>query len=421
MDFGKGNNSSGSTSGPVIGLVVVAAVLLAVGGFLIAQLTPIIFPDQASAESEQIDALFQLMLGIGGAIFLLVEGALLYSIIRFRRKPGDNADGPTVHGNVTLELVWTAIPAVIVLGLVIYSYQVWVDIREPKDNEMEVYAEGARFAWTFQYDDPRLAEMAEAEGMETVPRITSNVLHTYVGQPVRMVMETQDVIHSFWVPEMRIKQDLLPGRTTEIRFQPQAVDGKESSDYPLQYRVVCTELCGSGHGNMWAEIWVHENEESYMQFIDTEVDRILNPPEDPVARGFQVMTTYPCSGCHVLNDTRDGQTINWEGVTGPALEGIAERAGTRVSGQPAEEYLYTSLYDTDAHLVAGYDNLMNQFQADDPDAANYMPQEDALAIVSYLCTVSGEFSAEEIAAMESNPYCDMQNLMQFAESFETNQ
>lgn len=420
MDLGTENNRSATPSGPVIAIVIAVALALVVGGFLISQLTPILFPDQASAESEQVDQLFAVMLGIGGAIFLLVEGALLYSIIRYRKKPGDETDGPTVHGNVTLELVWTAIPSVIVLGLVLYSYQVWVDITEPKDNEVTIYAEGVRFAWAFEYDDPRLEQFAEDNALDDVPRIRSNVLHTYVGQPVRMEMYTQDVIHSFWVPELRVKQDLLPGRRTEVRFTPQAVDGKESDDYPLKYRVVCTELCGSGHGNMWAEIWVHETEEAYNAVIDQQVDRILNPPEDPVLRGFQAIQQYSCFSCHILQDERGGTAINWEGITGPSLMGIAERAGTRVGGLTAEEYLYQTIYDTDAYLVPGYGNLMNQFQFEDPDANHFIPVEDAKAMVAYLCTVSGEFSPEEIAAMEESPYCDLDNLDTYAESFVPN-
>jgi cytochrome c oxidase subunit II len=416
MDLGKGTNTP-RNNGALIGIVAVLTVLLAVGGFIIAQATPALFPDQASAEGAQIDELFKVMLGIGGAIFLMVEGALLYSIIRFRKRKDDEGDGPTVHGNVTLELIWTAIPSVIVLGLVIYSYQVWVDIQEPKENELTVYAEGYRFAWSFEYDDPRLTALAEETGEDAATRFSSSELHVYVGQPVHMVMNTQDVIHAFWVPEMRVKQDLLPGRTTEMRFTPQAVEGKESSDYPLQYRVVCTELCGSGHGNMWASIFVHENEESYMAWVDGEIDRILNPPDDPVLQGFNVLNSgvYGCQSCHMLSEEREGQSFDWEGITGPSLEDMADRAGSRVAGQTAEEYLYETIYDTDAYLVPGYQNLMNPYQLDDPSAAYYMPMEDAIQIVAFMCSVSGEFSSEEL---EEAPLCDLENLRRYAESYE---
>ena len=415
MDLGKGNNTPQS-NGALIGIVAVLTVVLTVGGFIIAQFTPTLFPDQASAEGAQVDELFKVMLGIGGAIFLLVEGALIYSILRFRKRQGDESDGPTVHGNVTLEIIWTSIPAVIVFVLVIYSYQVWTDVRAPKDDELTVYAQGFRFGWAFEYEDPRLAALEEETGEDATGRFNTNELHVYVGQPVRMVMNTQDVIHAFWVPEMRIKQDLLPGRTTEIRFTPQMVDNREASEYPLQYRVVCTELCGSGHGNMWASIFVHESEESYMGWIDAEVDRILNPPEDPALQGFNVLNggAYGCQSCHVLEEEREGESFAWEGITGPSLEGIADRAGERVPGQTAEEYLFESIYDTDAHLVTGYQNLMNPFQFQDPSMAYYMPKEDSIQIVSFLCTVSDEFTPEEI---EENPLCDLENLQSFAEGY----
>jgi cytochrome c oxidase subunit II len=394
MDSGT-KQSSGSRSPLLVPALIGAALALVIGGVLIAQFDDVFLADQASAEAEQVDQLFQVMLGIGGAIFLLVQGLLLFSVFAFRKRQGDEGDGVTIHGNVTLELIWTAIPAVIVLVLVIYSYQVWTDIREPKDDEMVVEVVGRRFAWTFSYEDNRVESP-----------INSNTLHTYVGQPTKMVMHTEDVIHSFWVPEMRIKQDLLPGRTTEVRFTPIAVDGKASEDYPLQYRVVCTELCGSGHGEMYATILIHETEEDYRTaFLDPAVETVLNPPEDPVVRGGQLLASgaYPCSGCHVLEEAGDGFTIEWAGLTGPALEGAGDRAPTRVSGQTAEEYLYISLYDTDAYLVPGFSNLMVQFQADDPDGANYMPHEDARAIIAFLCTLTDTGEST----------CDLDNLDAF--------
>jgi cytochrome c oxidase subunit 2 len=360
MNSGTSQNTNNG-SGTLVPVLVGLTVALIVGGFLISLLTPSLFPVQASAESQQIDGLFRVLLGVGGAIFLLVEGLLLYSIIRFRRQKGDLSDGPTVHGNTTLELIWTAIPSVIVVFLVIYSYIVWVDIREPKDNELVVEAIGARYAWTFNYADDRIDQP-----------INSGVLHTYVGRPVRMEMETEDVIHSFWVPAMRIKQDLLPGRRTDVRFTPTE---------PGEYDVVCTELCGGGHGLMAASIVVHPDEETYLAaFLEPEVDRILNPPEDPVERGRQVINAYACQGCHVLDEQ------GWSGVTGPSMNGIGDRASRRVAGQTAEEYLYTSIYYPNAYVVPGYQGVMPQFQPVDPDAPNYMPREDIIAIVAYMCT-----------------------------------
>lgn len=389
MDFGKKSNSNS-----LLIPIIAGGIFIVLGGLAIGALTPSIFPDQASAESEQVDTLFRFLLVIGGAIFLLVEGLLLYSVITFRKREGDEEDGPTIHGNTTLELVWTAIPAVIVLVLVIYSYQVWVDIRAPHDEETTVFATAQRFAWTFSYDDPQGRTL---EGSEDVIRGSLPDLHTYVGEHVVMSMHTQDVIHAFWLPEMRVKQDVIPGRTTEVRFSPIEPDNgwdytdEETGTQYNRYRVVCAELCGSGHGNMWANVYVHESEEAYLQVLEREVfDPIINPPSDPVIRGRQVIQNYPCSGCHMLTD------LGWTANTGPALNGVGDRAATRVAGETAEEYLYRSVHYSTEYLVPGYGPLMPLFQLADPSAPNYMPVNDMYAIVAYLCaqTATGESNCD---------------------------
>src|SRR5688572_19659630 len=131
--------------------IAVIGVLLIAGGFLFATATPLIFPAQASAEAKQVDDLFRILLVIGGAIFLLVQGMLAFSVWRFRAKVGDTSDGIVMHGNSTLEIIWTAIPAVIVFLLTILSYQVFVTIQSPKDGEVTVGAVGARFNWAFTH------------------------------------------------------------------------------------------------------------------------------------------------------------------------------------------------------------------------------------------------------------------------------
>jgi cytochrome c oxidase subunit II len=374
--------SNTSSSSPVL-WIIAAFALLILGGLIIAEATPLVLPPQASAEGQQVDNLFKIMLAIGGAIFLLVQGALVFSAIRFRARQGDRSDGVAMHGNPTLELVWTAIPAVIVLILSIISFQVWVSITSAKDNELVVRATGARFNWSFSYDVPE-------HGLT----VNSSVLHTYVNQPIRMEMQSPDVNHAFYIPAMRIKQDLLPGRVTEVRFTPTV-----AGDYP----VYCAELCGSGHGDMRARIVVHPDEATYLAWFDDEVDVLLNPPEDPVVRGLQVLSggAYPCAGCHILDD------LGWTGVTGPNQNGVADRVvNSRVgaTGQPPEEYLLRSLYHPGEYLVPGFGNLMPQFQPDDPGAPNYMPVDDAVAIVAYLCTQSA--SGENV--------CDLENLENLA-------
>ncbi len=300
----------------------------------------------------------------------------MVAIIRFRARKGDRTDGVSMHGNTTLEVVWTLIPAVIVLVITIYSYQVWVNTRAARADEQTVQATGARFVWSFAYQDP-VNDLI----------INSKELHTYVGQPVRIEMTTDDSQHAFWIPAMRIKQDLLPGRTTEVRFTP-----TRAGSYPI----VCAELCGSGHGQMRATIVVHPDEATYVAWFDDAVNTALNPPADPVERGRALLAAgvYPCSGCHVLDD------LGWQGLTGPSLNGVGDRAGRRVPGETAEEYLDRSIYFPGEYLVPGFGNLMPQFQPSDPAGPNYMPPDDHSAIVAYLCT---QTSTGESA-------CDLDNL-----------
>lgn len=353
-------NSSNVSSRTIITLVI-AGIFIIGGGFLISTVTPLIFPPEASAESSQIDNLFRIMLIIGGAIFLLVQGLLAYSVWRFRVRPGDTTDGINLHGNTTLEIVWTAIPAVIVFVLTILSFNVWQSIQAAKPNEMAVNVKGARFNWAFSYEvpDPR----------DTTKMLTINAteLHVYVNQPVVLRMQTQDVIHSFWVPAFRIKQDLIPGRTTEVRFTP-----TQANTYPIK----CAELCGAAHGEMVSRVVVHPDEADYMAWFNAALDQVLNPPADPVVRGRQILASniYPCYTCHVESD------LGWTGNVGPSLNGIGDRAATsraNATGLTAYDYLYQSIHEPGAYLVPGFGPLMPQLG---------IPDCEVQAMVAYLCT-----------------------------------
>ncbi len=384
-------NASMSTR--TIFMIVAAGIVMIGGGLLIGQTMPSFFPPEASAQSQQIDSLFKILLVIGGAIFLLVQGLLLYSVIAFRAKPDDTTDGPHIHGNTTLEIVWTAIPAVIVTVLTILSYNVWVSIREEQPAEAVVNVVGARFNWAFTYTVPTdelPADTVVSELPQTIQdklnqdgavQVATNELHTYVGQSLKLEMETRDVIHSFWVPAFRMKQDLLPGRVTEIRLTPVEVPG--NTDYPVRYPIRCAELCGGNHGAMVSWVVVHKDEAAYKsEFLNTEVSQVLHPPEDPVLRGRQLLESqqYPCFTCHVLSE------FGWVGDVGPSLDGVADRAAAaraQATGLSAAEYLLQSIHEPNVFLVPGYGPLMPNLN---------IPDDQAADIVAFLCTlsVSGE-------------------------------
>jgi cytochrome c oxidase subunit 2 len=393
MNLGKLNSNGRSVS---LIWIIAAGLAIILGGLLLASFTPSIFPTEGSSQSQQVDTLFRFMLFIGGAIFLLVNGLLLYSVIRFRHRPGDNADGPPIQGNTTLEFTWTVIPAVIVLVLTIYSFQVWQSIRAPQPNEQVVTGTGQRFAWSFTYDIPQNA-LPEGVTLSQLPddvkavydsgktvTFNSPQLHTWVGQPVHMLLNTEDVNHSFWIPGMRIKQDLLTGRQTDVRFTPIEAG---------VYRITCAELCGPGHGDMAGKVgddgslqgaWliVHADEQDYMsQFFAPEAKNVLFPPTDPVILGQQILASgkYPCATCHTLS------SLGWTGNIGPHLDGVGTRAPNRIPGMSGEDYIHDSVRNPTDFIVPGFSPLMPQFNPD-PGQPNYMPESDLQAIIAFLMT-----------------------------------
>jgi len=378
------NRSGSGISGTTLVVIVVAGILLILGGLLIGSITPSIFPAQASAESKQVDNLFHILLVIGGGVFLLVQGMLVYSVWRFRAKPGETADGINMHGNTTLEIVWTAIPAVTVFVLTILSWQVFNSITSPKEGEMTIKANGARFNWNFEYQMP-LSIMGKQYDIAKLPQavqddlkddnlitLTSATLYVMKGQPVVMQMQPRDVIHAFWVPAFRVKQDLIPGRVTTVRFTP---------DQTGEFVLECAELCGANHGAMRAQVVVAGSEAEFDAALMPIMKDLVEPPADPVARGRKLLASdiYPCYTCHNLADL---SSANWVGNVGPALNGVADRAATTRSsatGQTPQEYLYTAVHNPTAYLVPGYGPLMPQLN---------VPECDVWDIVSYLATQS---------------------------------
>ena len=186
------------------------------------------FPVQASGEAKPIDTLWDVLIIASVPVFVLVETIVLYCVWKFRMRPGEELkDGPPIHGNTRLEIIWTAIPAILLVGLCTYAYVVLRDIEEAKADTMEVRVVGEQFTWTFHYP---------GEGGE----VASPRLYLPAGRAVRFNVQSKDVIHDFWVPAFRMKIDAVPGITTHIRVTPERVG---------RYPVVCAELCGLGHSD----------------------------------------------------------------------------------------------------------------------------------------------------------------------------
>jgi cytochrome c oxidase subunit II len=191
-------------------------------------------PQQSSTAAHPVDTLYEVLAVVSCYIFAMVVSIMLVSVIHFRRRHNDLSDGEPIHGNTRLEAVWTTIPALLMVGTAVYSGLVLADIEQTKANTQEVNITGQQFAWTFQY---------QAQNFK------AGELHLVKGTPYHFKLRAKDVIHSFWVPQFRMKKDAVPGLTTDIRVTPTR-DGK--------YTLICTELCGLGHATMRAPIVVED-------------------------------------------------------------------------------------------------------------------------------------------------------------------
>jgi cytochrome c oxidase subunit 2 len=192
-------------------------------------------PESGSTQAGPIDTLYDVLALVSAFVLALVTSILVVSVIHFRKRgPDDLRDGEPIHGNTRLEVVWTTIPALLMVGAAVYSGLVLADIEETKADTRTVNITGEQFAWTFEY------------GQEA---IRAGELHLVEDQPYLFKLDAKDVIHSFWVPQFRMKKDAVPGMTTEVRVTPTRKG---------RYTLACTELCGLGHATMRATVVVED-------------------------------------------------------------------------------------------------------------------------------------------------------------------
>jgi cytochrome c oxidase subunit II len=230
--------------------VLLVALLLAAAATAVAIFIPWL-PDQASKEGERIDFVFWFVTAICIGIFSVVASLSVYSLIKFRAKPDDDTDGPPVHGHTGIEITWTVIPLILVIAMIVVSSVALAQNDREPSNAMRVEVLGQQFAWLVAYPPAGAAEdmdgficfNREGEGLIQVNERckASPNLVLPLDRPARLHLTARDVIHSFWVPEFRQKQDAVPGLTTEITVTPTKV-----GNYPF----ICTELCGLGHALM---------------------------------------------------------------------------------------------------------------------------------------------------------------------------
>jgi cytochrome c oxidase subunit II len=213
-------------------MVVVGVIATAIG--IAIGLTIHWFPPADSTQADKVDTLWDVLIIATVPVFVLVTVIVCFAVIEFRMRPGEeNLDGPPIHGNTRLEVIWTAIPAILIVGLVTYAYVVMRDIEQAPaaGNERVVTVTGQQFTWTFAYN-------------EGGKKFSTAQLYLPAGKSVKFDVQSKDVIHDFWVPDFRMKIDAVPGITTHYRVTP------KNPEAIGDHAIVCAELCGLGHAFM---------------------------------------------------------------------------------------------------------------------------------------------------------------------------
>jgi cytochrome c oxidase subunit II len=312
------------------------------------------FPEDAAGSAGQIDTLYDVLLVCSVPVFVLVMTIAIYSVVRFRAKPGDTGDGAPIHGNTRLEIIWVTIPFIMVTALAIYGWIVLDDIEAKQGNEMVVNVTGQQFTWTFEYPSEKL---------------NTNELVLPVDRAVEFRVQSNDVIHSFWVPQFRLKTDAVPGLTTVLRLTP---------DKEGRYEVVCAELCGLGHATMRQFVRVVPTSE-FENWLAEQQEAAGGgggggggePAEDQGADegaaggpGEQIFASAGCGGCHTLAAAGADRTI------GPDLGKLSTAEA---------EFVRTSIVNPDAEVAEGFsaDVMPENF-------GEQLSDEELDALVKYL-------------------------------------
>ncbi len=307
-----------------------------------------LFPDQGSTISRHVDALTLFELAIASFVTILVCVLIVAFVARYRRNATVDRSRPPVS-NHTMEAIWIAVP--LVLGMVMFGWGavLFFRIYDPPGDAVELFVVAKQWMWHLQHPEGR-AEI--------------NELHLPVGRPVKLTMTSQDVIHSFYVPAFRVKQDVLPGRHTSLWFEPSKVG---------RYHLFCAEYCGTNHSTMGGWVTVME---------PADFERWLSAAgagPSMAEEGERLFVQHHCAGCH-----RGSQTVH-----APRLEGIYGRPVPIQEGQQVRfvtadsSYIRDSILLPKAQVVAGYEPVM-------PSYKDQISEPDLFKIIAYIKSIGSE-------------------------------
>ena len=347
------------------------------------------WPADGSKQASNVHTLYDVLLIATVPIFVLVVTVVVFSVWKFRMKPGEEEkDGPPIHGNTRLEVVWTAVPAVLILGMCLYAYTVLRSNEDSQRGEMTVNVTTRQFAFEFSYPTTGSNQ------------IVSPVLYLPKGRPVVFKLRSLDVIHSFFVPQFSEKLDAVPGITTTLRVTPTRIG---------TYAAECTELCGAGHSLMRATVhvvspatfraWLSAQKPNAPPPLGVPGPNAAQPgiptgssspsapssssPAASAAAGKTVFTGVgTCGACHTLAAAGTTGTVG-PNLTQRLASDCATPASMKIRGKTLAECIHTAITDPYAYIPTGYHSGIMP-----PTFAKTLGSNDINALVSYLASVT---------------------------------
>ncbi len=314
------------------------------------------FPEQASSFAKEVDLLTLYLVVMASFFTLVIAGMVIGFAFKYRRTHPDQV-GTEFHESPLLELTWTIVPTIIVLFTFVWGAQVFFRLYRPPVGAVEYHVTGKQWMWKTQHPT----------GQREI-----NELHLPIGQPVKLTMTSEDVIHSFFVPAFRTKADVIPGRYSTMWFTPTRTG---------RYHLFCTEYCGLDHARMIGWVTVMEPEEYQSWLASVPV------PVSPAEQGEQLFARLACAGCH------DGS-----GAKGPNLHGLVGSEILLASGRRVrvdDNYLRTSILDPAAEIVAGWQPLM-------PTYRGQVGEEEVFQLIRYLKSLPDDRAASVPAPTGNN-------------------
>jgi cytochrome c oxidase subunit 2 len=303
-------------------------------------------PGQASTVAPEVDGAFFFILGVSAFFTVLIVGVTLYFLVRYRARPGHEAQKSASH-STALEITWSVIPAILVVMMFFYGFRGYMSMYTPLSDPYEIIVTGQKWKWLFTYPNGYIDEN----------------LHIEAGQNVRLVLQSDDVIHSLFVPAFRVKRDVVPGRYNKLWFR---------ATVPGEYPIYCAEYCGTSHSDMLARVIVHPEGE-FAPWLEDASDFLSRMP--PAEAGALLYRQRGCTQCHSI-DGRAGIGPSFKDLFG-GQDVLVD--GTRVDVD--EDYVRESILYPQAKIVAGYDPVM-------PTYRGRLKDEEITAIIEYLKTLA---------------------------------